>query len=173
MARSFEYYKKDVAEYLKTMFPRGCTVLDVGAGEGTYYDLLGDYFKTMDAVEIFEPNIDNYGLKEKYRNVYNVDIRDFKYNFYDIIIFGDVLEHLEVPDAQKVLKYALERSRQVLVAVPYMYEQGEEEGNVHEIHLQADLTPEIIKARYPQLKLLIGNKEYGYYIKNNEFDKIK
>ena len=173
MARSFEYYKKDVAEYLKTMFPRGCTVLDVGAGEGTYYDLLGDYFKTMDAVEIFEPNIDNYRLEDKYRNVYCTDIRRFKYGFYDIIIFGDVLEHLETIEAQKVLKYALERCRQVLVAVPYMYEQGEEEGNVYEIHLQADLTPEIMKARYPQLKLLIGNKEYGYYIKNNEFDKIK
>ena len=172
MATSFSFYKKEVSEYLKNKFSKEARVLDVGAGSGTYYDLLGDYFKTIDAVEVFEPNIENYRLKEKYRRVYCIDIRDFEYEFYDIIIFGDVLEHLEVKDAQRVLKYALERCKEVIVAVPYCYKQGEEEGNVHEIHLQADLTPEIMKERYPELKLLIGNEEYGYYVKNNEFDKI-
>ena len=173
MAASFEYYKKEVASYLIDRFHSKCSVLDVGAGSGTYYNLLGDYFTKMDAVEIFRPNIEKYRLKEKYRNVYNNDIRDFKYEFYDIIIFGDVLEHLEVKEAQKVLKYALKRCREVIVAVPYCYEQGIEEGNVYEIHKQADLTPKNMQERYPELELLYGNEDYGYYIKKKNTDLTK
>ena len=119
----------------------------------------------MYAVEVFKPNIDNYKLEEKYRHVYNVDIKDFKYDYYDVIIFGDVIEHLSVEDAQKVLEYALPRCKQVIVALPYQYKQGEEYGNIYEIHKQDDLTCDIIKERYPYLKLLFGNEEYGYYIK--------
>ena len=44
-------------------------------------------------------------------------------------------------------------------------EQGEHEGNMHETHLQPDLTPDIMKQRYSDLELLYGNNFYGYYIK--------
>jgi hypothetical protein len=36
--------------------------------------------------------------------------------------------------------------------------------NVHETHLQPDLTPEIFLERYPMMKLLVGDDKYGYYI---------
>ena len=165
MAKSYEFYKNEVASYLKGIFTKNARVLDVGAGEGTYYNYLGDYFKEMDAVEVFKPNIDNYKLEMKYNKVYNVDIKDFKYDFYDIIIFGDIIEHLEVEEAFKVLMYAYERCKELIVAVPYMYEQGIEEDNVYEIHKQPDLTPENVLERYPMLKLLYKNDVYGYYIK--------
>ena len=165
MARSFRYFKEDVAEYLIDKYHSKCSVLDVGAGEGTYYDLIGDYFNNMDAVEVFKPNIDNFGLENKYKKVYNANICDFKYDFYDIIIFGDIIEHLEVKEAQEVLKYAFTRCREMIVAVPYRYKQGIEENNVYEIHKQDDLTEEIMQERYPFLELLYGNKEYGYYVK--------
>ena len=167
MARSYKYFKEEIANDLIQIFSKKCTILDVGAGSGTYYDLLGDYFDKMDAVEVFTPNIENYHLKEKYRQVFNVDIRDFKYEDYDIIIFGDIIEHLEVEEAKKVLKYAYERCRQMIVAVPYNYKQGIEYGNIYEIHKQDDLTPEIMKERYPYLKLLYGNDKYGYYVKGD------
>lgn len=167
MARSFEYYKEDVRNYLIDNFKRDIRILDVGCGEGTYYDLLHQYFNNIDGVEIYRPNIDNYNLESKYNNVYNVDIKDFKYEYYDVIIFGDVIEHLEIDEAQEVLKYAYKRCKEMIVAVPYMYEQGEEEGNLHEIHLQADLTPENMLERYPELELLYGNEIYGYYKKKN------
>lgn len=165
MARSYEYYKKEVAEYLKSRFNQDATVLDVGAGEGTYHGLIGDYFKNMDAVEVFKPNIDNFGLENKYKKVYNANICGFKYDFYDIIIFGDIIEHLDVTGAQQVLKYAYDRCDEMVVAVPYQLKQGIEEDNVYEIHIQDDLTPEIMEERYPFLKLLYGNEKYGYYIK--------
>lgn len=171
MATSYKYYKKSIKKYLINKFDENAIILDVGAGEGTYYNLLNDYFKNIYAVEVFEPNIDNYKLEMKYNKVYNVDIKDFEYDFYDIIIFGDVLEHLEVNDAQMVLKYAYNRCNEMIVAVPYMCEQGIAEDNVYEIHKQDDLTPENMLERYPMLKLLHKNTKYGYYVKDDSYEE--
>ena len=164
MAGSFQYFKSEIKEYLKRQYKGDIKILDVGAGSGTYFNLLSDYFTNMEAVEIFKPNIDKYELDKKYTRVYNADIRDFKYDYYDLIIFGDVIEHLEVEEAQKVLEYAKDRCQNMVVSVPYEYPQDEFEGNLYEIHKQADLTPRNVLERYPYLELLYGNNEYGYYI---------
>ena len=171
MARSYKFYKKSIKKYLINRFPEDARILDVGAGEGTYYNLLNDYFKNMDAVEVFKPNIDNYELVNKYNTVVYGDIKDFEYDFYDIIIFGDVLEHLEVNEAQMVLKYAYNRCKEMIVAVPYECEQGIAEDNVYEIHKQDDLTPENVLERYPMLKLLHKNTKYGYYVKDDSYEE--
>ena len=168
MATSYDYFKKDIGEYLKKNFKSNIKILDVGAGSGTYYNLIGDYFTNIDAVEVFAPNIEKYNLRDKYREVYNEDIVNFKYKHYDLIIFGDVIEHLKVEEAQKVLKYAKKRCKEMLVAVPYQYIQGEIEGNIYEIHKQDDLTPQLVLERYPYLELLYGNSKYGYYILRKE-----
>lgn len=165
MAGSYPYFKKEVTQYLEDKFPTTATVLDVGAGCGTYYEYLGNYFENMEAVEVFEPNIKNFNLENKYKKVYNINITDFKYDYYDIIIFGDVLEHLDTTEAQQVLNYALDRCKEVIVAVPYLYPQGIEEDNIYEIHKQDDLTNEIMLERYPRLKLLYGDWACGYYVK--------
>lgn len=165
MAYSYDYFKQDIREYLLTKFNPSARILDVGCGCGTYFNLLGDYFKEIDGVEVFLPNIINYDLRNKYHKVYNADIKDFKYSNYDIIIFGDIIEHLEVKEAQKVLEYAYNHSKEMIVAVPYELEQGIEEDNIYEIHKQPDLTPNIMKERYPMLKEFLKNDVYGYYIK--------
>ena len=165
MATSYYYYKQQVKDYLVSKFKGNAKVLDVGAGEGTYWNLLHQYYATIDAVEVFKPNIDNFKLKDKYHKVYNIDIKDFKYQNYDIIIFGDVIEHLEINEAQEVLKYAYTHCKEMIVAVPYELEQGIAEDNLYEIHKQPDLTPKIMKERYPMLKELYKNELYGYYVK--------
>ena len=171
MATSYKYYKKNVKKYLQSKFTENATILDVGAGEGTYYNLLHDCFKTIHAVEVFKPNIDIYELEKKYEAVFNTDIKDFEYGFYAIIIFGDIIEHLTVEEAQKVLKYAYDRCDEMIVAVPYEMEQGIAEDNVYEIHKQPDLTPENVLERYPMLKLLYKNSKYGYYVKDVDYGK--
>lgn len=165
MAYSYSFYKEEVRDYLKSKFKGNAKVLDVGAGCGTYWNLLHNDFKLIDAVEVYKPNINKYNLKSKYHRVYNINIKDFQYGNYDIIIFGDIIEHLNINDAQNVLKYALNRCKEIIVAVPYELEQDEVDGNIHEIHKQDDLTPEIMKERYPYLKLLYKNDLYGYYVK--------
>ncbi len=165
-ATSYPFFKEEVRDYLRSKFSENATILDVGAGCGNYYNLLHDYFKNIDAVEVFRPNIDNYELEKKYREVYNSNIKDFKYSDYDIIIFGDIIEHLTVKEAQKVLKYAYSKCNEMIVAVPYMCVQGEYGGNIYEIHKQNDLTKENMLERYPMLKLLYADDIYGYYVKD-------
>ena len=172
MATSHLIFKPEITDYLKQNFDKEAYILDVGAGEGTYYNYLCDYFTNIEAVEVFKPNIDNYELETKYNKVYNADIRDFKYDFYDIIIFGDVIEHLETNEAQEALKYAYTRCKEMIVAVPYLNPQGIEEDNIYEIHKQDDLTDEIMKERYPYLKNVFKTDYYGYYIKEENYEKL-
>jgi hypothetical protein len=75
---------------------------------------------------------------------------------------GDVFEHLTFNEARDLLTRM--NGKRVMIAVPYMYRQGEWEGNVYETHWQPDLTPEVMALRYPELKLLVGDAVYGYYI---------
>ena len=120
----------------------------------------------MDAVEIFEPNVRNHKLAEKYDNVFVGDIKDYKYDWYDLIIFGDVIEHMTVEDAQQVLRYAWTRCRDMIVAVPWLYKQDAIYGNKWEIHIQDDLTPALFEERYPGFEILVNtNMNYAYYHK--------
>jgi hypothetical protein len=105
-----------------------------------------------------------FDLNSKYNKVILGDIREFDFRDYDYIIMGDVLEHLSVKDAQQVIKRIQDLDILCLIAVPYNYEQGTYMDNVHETHLQPDLTPEIFLERYPMMKLLVGDDKYGYYI---------
>ena len=161
---SYDYGKIDVVNYVYQNFAPGSTCLDVGACDGKWANLLGHYL-TMDAVEIFAPNINVHNLEWKYRRVYNKDIADFVYSWYDLIIFGDVIEHMEVEKAQRVLRDADIRCRDMIVGVPYLYPQDAIYGNPYEKHLQPDLTPEIFAERYPDLELLWSCSNYAYYHK--------
>ena len=167
MPTSYNYFKKEIQQYIVAHCHPYARILDVGAGCGTYSDLLKDYdVGDIDAVEIWQPYIDQYKLNEKYTYVYNKDIRNFSEEFlssYDFIILGDVLEHLSHEDATELLAKLDRNQKKYVVAVPYSMEQGEYEGNVHETHLQPDLTPENMSTKYPNLELLYSNQWYGYY----------
>lgn len=156
--------KDTIVKWAKKVFNPYSTALDVGACDGKWHSLLGDHF-TMDAVEIYQPNITKHKLKRKYRQVFNLDICDLEYRWYDLIIFGDVIEHLSVPDAQMVLRYAYPRCRDMIIAVPYLWSQDEIYGNQWEKHIQNDLTDEVFSIRYPWFERIIGFNDYGYYHK--------
>ena len=158
--------KKEAVQWIKENFEKGAECLDVGACNGKWFDLVGDYL-TMDAIEIWMPNIQKYELAKKYRTVMCSDIIKTNYLFYDLIIFGDVLEHMSVSEAQKVIEYARPRCRDMLIAIPFLYEQGVKNGNPYEIHVQDDLTPELFEQRYPGFKPIFMSDNYAYYVKNN------
>ena len=165
-ARSFPDFKQNIKNYIFDNFTEEAKILDVGAGSGTYAKLLDGRYKNLDAVEVYEPNIIDYGLREKYSNVFLEDIRGFEYGNYDLIIFGDILEHISIEDAKAVLEYALNHSEQVLVAIPFLNQQRANI-NPYEEHIQEDLTAEVMETRYPELMPLFINERCGYYIKNN------
>lgn len=164
MPTSFQFFKQEVRDYIVDNVAVNKKILDVGAGIGTYSDLLKNYGYYMDCVEIYEPYVVNYQLDKKYNNVFIQSVVGFHFDYYEFIIMGDVLEHLSVEDAQSIIKKIVTSGKQCLVAVPYLMEQGEHEGNVHETHLQPDLSPAIMETRYPELQLLYANQYYGYYV---------
>ena len=94
MPFSTPVFKKETIDHLVNKFDSSSTILDVGPGCGTYSKLLKDVFYNMDAVEIFEPYIEKYKLNELYNNVWNENILTFDFDYYNIILMGDVLEHI-------------------------------------------------------------------------------
>jgi len=168
MPYSYHYGKQEAIEFIAENTTSDSTILDVGPGVGTYADLLKKYnYKNIDAVEIYDGYVNAYNLNDKYRSVFVADIVDIDCSGYDFVILGDVLEHLTVENAHKVLS----QCKNVLVAVPYICPQGgvdfDYNGhhliNPYEEHKQSDLTPLIMLTRYPDLGLVWSNHLYGYY----------
>lgn len=136
------------------------TVLDVGAGQGKYAHLLPEF--TLDACEAWPETISEWQLDQRYRHVYVGEVQQLVRSSqwrdgdlrWDVVIMGDVLEHLTVPDATETLSEFCAHSFEVIAVVPYRYQQGPEHGNPYQRHLQADLTPELMAQRYPTLTLV-------------------
>lgn len=159
---SYDYGKPEICAWVRKHFPRSSTILDVGACDGKWRRLLPEY-PNMDAVEAFEPNLKHL---QGYRLVFHANIHDLKYEDYDLIILGDILEHLTVDEAREVLDYAAPRCRDMIIAVPFLYEQGAIYGNPYEVHIQDDLTPELFEQRYPGFDVLLDpGHNYRYYHK--------
>lgn len=123
------------------------TVCDVGPGEGTYAKLLRPAHRGLwwTAVEIHKPYIRRYGLKntakrkDMYDEVHNLDARVAPDHLFhrDLVIFGDVLEHMARGDAVDLLhKAEAVGAWNILVSLPIVEApQGEVDGNPHEEHL--------------------------------------
>jgi hypothetical protein len=118
---------------------RPATLLDVGPGQGTYSDLLRGATpgSSWSCVEIFEPYVEMFELRRKYDVVHVADIRSFSWpTRYDVVILGDVLEHLTLADALRVWASARAHARYVVLSIPIVeYPQGVHYGNIHETHL--------------------------------------
>jgi hypothetical protein len=160
--------KEAIFEHIRTVtynhLPKFYKILDVGPGCGTYGMNLSDL--NIDAVEIHEPYIEQYDIRKHYKNVFVGDILSFNYDDYDYIIIGDVLEHIHAEAAQKLIKDITSKGIKCLVAVPFLYPQDAVDGVESEIHHQEDLTPRIMRIRYPELELFLSNNfinGYAYY----------
>jgi len=118
-------------------------------------------------VEIFKPNAAK--ILDLYDEFFVGSISHYSYGYYyyDIVILGDVIEHMEVAAAQYVIDYACSNAKaDVIVGVPYKYKQGPIYGNPWERHIQDDLTPELMAERYPRLELMFeAAPDYAYYHK--------
>lgn len=161
-----------IDDYIIKNYSGNYTALDIGPYDGRWSDSLRNNFKQIDAVEAFEPYVERFNLKQKYDNIFISDIREFEFEYYDLIIMGDVLEHLPVDDAQKLIERLYPKCKQLIIIIPYEYPQDEYDDNEYQIHYQEDLTDEIFMERYPGFTLLTRDEVRGAYIKKDS-DNVK
>lgn len=162
---SYPYFKRDIRNYLREKYDKNATVLDIGCGSGTYYYLLKDYFNIIDGVEGDKNVIEGANLEQIYNKVFNIDACDFKFDFYDIIIIGDCLEHIEFSKALKLVEYLYSKCQELIIVVPYNLVMEADGDNPYSSHKQDDLSPTNMIDRYPMLKLKWGNEYIGVYTK--------
>jgi SAM-dependent methyltransferase len=123
------------------------TVLDVGAGAGKYGSLVKELLPNaqVDAVEIWAPYIKEFELEKIYNKVYICDATIFPNYKYDLVIFGDVLEHMSKMDAMYVWSRAQSEAKSALISIPIIhFPQGESHGNPYEEHVEDHWTHEDI-----------------------------
>jgi hypothetical protein len=126
-------------------------VLDVGAGCGTYALLWRPLHRGhWTAIEGYGPNVERFGLDRVYDTVHVCDAREMVIGAdYDLIIFGDVLEHMDMDEATSLLDHARNHSRNVCVSIPIGHHpQGAVGGNELERH-QHDWTLNELRSLEP------------------------
>lgn len=88
------------------------------------------------ALEVFEPYVEMFGLKEKYDTVTVGNMLDRQDYDFDLVIFGDVMEHVTKDQAIELWERVKAQASWAVIACPVVHwEQGEEFGNPYEAHL--------------------------------------
>lgn len=132
-------------EFYKSIKPE--TVVDVGAGCGTYADLMREHHAAQwTAIEAWGPYVTQFGLADKYDRVIIADARVVIPEVFDadLVILGDVLEHVHKSEAMMLLEEIKHYARHIIVSIPIGYwPQDAYEGNWFEKHLAAWSTDEM------------------------------
>ena len=137
------------------------TVLDVGAGQGVYLDLirsgLGDSVE-VHAVEVWQPYIDQFNLENRYNRLYAMDIREMKNFDYDLVILGDVLEHMPETEAIELWSKISKQARRAIISIPIIhYHQDAINGNPYEVHVEEDWDTKRVLSKF---KDIVEYKEF-------------
>lgn len=139
-----------VREIVRRLQP--ATVLDVGPGSGSYGRLVREEAPGAEVcgVEIFAPYVEEFGLLEVYDRVDVADVRGLGTMEHDLVILGDVLEHMTAAEALAVWEVARRDSPAVVASIPTVHwPQGESHGNPHEEHVVDDWTVDKVLAHFP------------------------
>ena len=141
-------------------------VLDIGPGVGTYAKLLaGPQVARLTGIEIFEPYVHTYRLREYYDEVIVGDARTTEFPDTDVVILGDVAEHMTEPDALGLWDKAAKAARvAVYLSIPIVhYPQGHIEGNCHEVHVVDDWNHDRVLAAFTGIGAWWTGTEVGVY----------
>jgi len=143
------------------------TGLDVGCGSGTYAKLFPDV--CWSGVEIWEPYVEQYGLRDLYETIQVSDIRDWTAENtdkrWDVAIAGDVLEHMSKEDAVATLEKLRQFATYVIVSLPIgHYPQDEYEGNPYEAHVKDDWSDAEVRDAFGDPLYGQVDNEIGVYV---------
>ena len=171
MSRSSSAGKLYTALMLKMLHGGGevAVILDVGAGDGAYRDLISPPLPdvTWVGVEVWEPYIERFALRSRYDRLICSDIRDLDpatLPAIDVTIFGDILEHMSKSDAQSVVARYLAKSRFVVISIPIThYPQDQINDNPFEIHIKDDWSHQEVIRSFTGLAAACIHFDIGVY----------
>ena len=128
------------------------TVLDVGAGQGTYLNLIREGMGSsvlVNAVEVWQPYIDEFNLINRYDRLFAMDVRDMVDFKYDLVILGDILEHMSESDAVSLWEKISKDAKYAMISIPIIhYHQDAINGNPYEVHVEEDWTVERVLEKF-------------------------
>ena len=141
-----------IAEHILKIEPK--TILDVGAGKGLYLnlvrDVLGKENVNVTAVEIWEDYINFFMLKMRYDKLIKADVREMDDFNYDLIILGDVLEHMSKEDAINLWNKCSKQAKYAIISIPIIHHPQEAiNDNPYEIHVKEDWSTQEVLDSFP------------------------
>jgi len=137
-AYSNSHFDAEIAAFLRHAQPDA--VLDIGAGAGKYGRMLREVSPRthLTALEPDSEYIEQFGLREIYDSVLVGDVESLMRDVdtdHDVIILGDVIEHLRKSAGIDLLNFLVYRSRIILIVFPLRYRQGSSNGHIQEAHI--------------------------------------
>jgi predicted nicotinamide N-methyase len=146
------------------------TVLDCGAGAGIYLDLIKKEIGNnviVDAVEVWMPYIEQFDLANRYNSLYNIDLRKMSNFNYDLVILGDVLEHMTENDALKVWDLVASQAKYAIISIPIIhYHQDAINGNPYEVHVEEDWNTEKVLQKFKNIVEYVEFPQTGVFVAN-------
>ena len=129
-----------ITEIIKLAQPK--TFLDLGAGAGKYGSIVKEISPSIKttAVEIEKDYIEKFNLSSLYDQIWNIPVSDiiqpkyFDSNF-DVIMVGDILEHLKKSEGVDLLNFLIYRCRWIIVEFPHRYLQNAVDRYSSEAHI--------------------------------------
>lgn len=181
MSASSNFGKLYTALVIQKLVEAGAvkTFLDIGAGEGTYSKLLRASLPgtTWHAVEVWQPYVGQHGLWDLYDHVHVADARKFDLSKVnggaDMVLCGDVLEHMEKQDALDLTARFLAEIPFQLISIPVVhYPQGEVHGNPYEAHVKDDWSHNEVVESFPAARAAFVHDHIGVYLLTKRQDYI-
>jgi SAM-dependent methyltransferase len=146
MPSSVSYFDHIFSSHINSFKPK--KVLDIGCGYGKYGRIIKGLFPTCEihAVEPEKSYIDRFpkndgkGIESVYGKVFNKDIISFikddmnGQEKYDVVICGDVLEHMFLSEALDVVNFFSYRCAWLVAQFPTHFPQYAVDGIKWEMH---------------------------------------
>lgn len=113
-------------------------VLDVGVGQGTYADLARTPEQHWYGIEAYYPYVEQFNLEGKYDEVIIGDARYINYTklgLFDLIICGDMLEHLTKDGSKELIQTFLTSCKHLLLCFPVLHLDQHDDMNPFEEHI--------------------------------------
>ena len=142
------------------------SVLDIGPGVGTYAKLLrGPAVARITGLEVWPPYVETYRLREHYDELIIGDARVAPLPAADVVILGDVLEHMSRAEALNLWRRCATTARRAIyLSIPIVhYPQGEIESNPHEVHVEDDWDHDSVLATFHGIGAHWLGTEVGVY----------